>query len=453
METFSTHAPRKACVANRQQQTFLPVPRDPSRLFWEKSATRLASRINFAAWLEAFAPLAFGLCTAAAIAIYALRRSGGPEHVAWLALLGATSGAAGAAWWRSRSRWYAAADARVLLESSLGLDAGLSAATAGITAWPAPRTGLPPVVRWRSLAAPGWLSGALLMLAAGLWAPVTGVAAVRPRPVEPPPALAETAALLQEIAKLNVADPAALNQMETQVRELSDRPAEEQYTHSALEAADTLRDQALAAVQDLARHYETAAAALETGASDPQSAAAQGQLQTALEGLRSGRLPGESGLTASLDRALQSKFQLSPDQLKQLQQRMAQNGAKSRGIGGAKGRNANVAQPGEQKMGEGEGPGAGGVSRGPGEAPLAFYDKLAPELQGKQEASKNDDLSRASLGDYGGSEHGGEHRVDRDKLVGPGSAGAIAAPAKGGDAAWVDRLSPADRAVVREIFK
>lgn len=426
------------------------MSRDSSRIFWEQSAARLASRINFATWLEVFAPLAFGLCTAAAIAAYALRRVGGPEQLAWLALLAAMVVAALVAWWHSRPRWYAMEDARVLLESSFGLDARLSAATAGVTSWPAPVAKLPPVVHWRSLAAPGWLGAALLMLAGGLWAPVAGVAAARPPPVEPPPALAETAALLQEIAKLDVADPTSINPLEVQVRELIGRAPEEQYTHSALEAADALRDQAFAAVQDLARHYESAAAALEAAAAgEPQAAETQAGLRAALEGLRAGRLAGETGLTAAMERVLQSKFQLSAEQMKQLQQRMARNGAQCRGVGGAKGRGAGIAQPGDETVSLGN----GGITRGPGDAPLAFNETLAPEVAGKLEESRSEDFARASLGDFGGSEHGGAHRVDPRQSAGPAAAGAIAAPAKGGDAAWVDRLSPADRAVVRELFK
>jgi hypothetical protein len=43
--------------------------------------------------------------------------------------------------------------------------------------------------------------------------------------------------------------------------------------------------------------------------------------------------------------------------------------------------------------------------------------------------------------------------VDPAKAVGPVSAGAVAAPASGGDAVWVNRLTPSERAALTTFFK
>jgi hypothetical protein len=58
-------------------------PSATTRRFWENTAARLAARVNFSAWLDAFAPSAFAVLTAAAVAVYALRRTRGPEHWVW----------------------------------------------------------------------------------------------------------------------------------------------------------------------------------------------------------------------------------------------------------------------------------------------------------------------------------------------------------------------------------
>lgn len=57
-----------------------------------------------------------------------------------------------------------------------------------------------------------------------------------------------------------------------------------------------------------------------------------------------------------------------------------------------------------------------------------------------------------ALGDKLG-EQLGTHEVDPSKAVGPSSAGAIAAPAAGGEAVWVNRLTPAERAALKNFFK
>lgn len=430
------------------------VARDAAQIFWERSSARLATRINLAVWLEQFAPVAFGLSSAAAIAVFALRRTEGPVAFAWLGLMATIAGAAGFAWWRGRSRFHRPADARVILESALHLDSRLSAATDGVTRWPE-QTAVPPIVRWSSLAAPGWLVGAVVLLAAGAWLPVFGRLGPNRRPVEKPPALAQTEAMLEELAKLEVADPASLDQLNAQARELAERSPEDQYTHSGLEAADTLRDQTMAAVQNLARSYDGAAGALAPFESRDASGnadlkGADDRLAAALDGLRSGRLAGNPALSSLLAAAKR----MSSEQLKQLRDKLNQAGAGARGVAGAAGAGAKIAGPGQgQGEGEGEGYGKGGVTRGRGDAPLTMSLDPTAEQAGKLQALSPGDLERATLGDFAGMEHGGAPQVDPAKLGGPSSAGAAAATARGGDAVWIDRLSPADRAVLREVFK
>ena len=40
-----------------------------------------------------------------------------------------------------------------------------------------------------------------------------------------------------------------------------------------------------------------------------------------------------------------------------------------------------------------------------------------------------------------------------NQAAGPTAAGAVATPAQGGDAVWVDRLTPAERAALKKFFK
>ena len=65
---------------------------------------------------------------------------------------------------------------------------------------------------------------------------------------------------------------------------------------------------------------------------------------------------------------------------------------------------------------------------------------------------KGDALKNLALGDKLGTS-AGAHDVDPQKSAGPMSAGAVAAPASGGEAVWVNRLTPAERAALNKFFK
>ncbi|AHF93103.1 hypothetical protein OPIT5_25700 [Opitutaceae bacterium TAV5] len=439
-----------------------PAAASRARSFWERAALRLAVRINLVAWFDRFAPLAFGVATAAALAAFALRRLGQPLSWLWLGLAAGLLAAAGFAGWRARQagNFFRRGDARALLEYRLQLDSTLSAAAAGMAAWPAPRA-VPACVRWRSPARFGWGAAAFALLAAGLWLPVPAPdSGVRFTP-EKPPALARTEAWLEELAKLDVAEPKAVEELAERARELARRSPDRQYSHSALEAADTLREQTAEAIGSFGRDLENFAAALapfEQNALAPldsaQLAAAESRLDTALRGLREGALTPNAellGQLASLD--LSKIRQLTPEELARLRKRLAEAGDKVCGVcmnpGGGEGDKEGDAL---LLLVSAQGSGTGDVSRGPGEVPLSFsYDESAAG-PGRMETVKNTDMERAALGDRLGVETG-EHAVDPARAAGPTSAGAVAGPAAGGDVVWIDTLTPAERAALAEFFK
>ena len=59
---------------------------------------------------------------------------------------------------------------------------------------------------------------------------------------------------------------------------------------------------------------------------------------------------------------------------------------------------------------------------------------------------------RLALGDKLGTSQGAPDS-DPAQAVAPMSAGAVSGAAKGGDAVWVDRLTPAERAALKQFFK
>ena len=426
------------------------IPQASTRSFWENRANALAWRINTAAWLARVAPATFFVASAFAIAFYALRRAEAPLTTAGTALVLALLLAGIGCWWRSRRGFYEPSEARVLLESHLRLDTRLTAADLGLVAWPAVPMTLPEVLRWKLRAPAGWLLGSLALLVAALFAPIPRDA-LGQRPSGPPPALLQTEAMLAAMKEMNVADANAVEQLQERARELARRPTDEQYSHSALEAADALRNQTAVSAAGLARGLESASNALRSANSSPDMKEPAGRLAAALSGMRDGALPANKDLLSNLPASAADLGDLTPEQREQLAQQLAQAAQNLNGIAGAQGAGAGVAQPDPDAQ-PGEGMGSGGEGGGGGHAPLMLAADPSDAGDGKAEALQGSDLKRFALGDKLGTTST-SHDVDPDKTVVPMSAGGVAAPASGGEAVWVNRLTPTERAALKDFFK
>lgn len=418
----------------------------------------LAGRINRVLWLERFAPGAFAAAVMGAIAIYALRRSGLGIGWGWMLLSAGLIVTAGVAWLRMRGNRFTRTDARVLLEYRLRLDSALTAAEAGLAPWPAQRTIPRGLLRWRFREVVGWLAAAAVLVLAGAWLPIPASDVLAVRPLEKPPALVQTEAWLEALSKLDVVEPASVDPLIARAEELSRQSPENQYTHSGLEAADALREQTSAAMQGLAHALENASAALvpleQAGAAltAEQLKAVGERLEAALRGLREGSLTMNAEMLKACEAAAGDPRSLTAEQAAQLRQGFAQAGGQLRGIGGAQGAGVQIAEVAGLMTISGTGAGQGGVNRGPGEAPLSFAENASDTGPGKIETVSNDDFARAALGDLLGTQKG-EHDIDPSQAQGVTSAGGPAAAGAGGEAVWVNRLTPAERAALTAFFE
>ncbi len=425
------------------------IPRASTRRYWESHAASLAWRINLAAWVARLAPAVFFVASAFAVAVYALRRIDTPLVLAWSALGAALALVAFATWWRARSGFFKTSDARVLLESHLRLDTRLTAAELGLVAWPAEPVALPPVLRWRLRVPAGWLLAASGLIVAAVWTPVPRES-VTARPSGSPPALLQTQDMLAALKEMKVADPQAIEQLDDRVGELARRPMDEQYSHSALEAADALRGQTAISAAALSRGLSSAADALRSANQGADMSGPAGLLAAALAGLRDGTLPANKELLANLPASAGDLKNLTPAQREQLAQQLAQaaKGVKGiNGVGGAMGAGAQVAQPNPDGVVAGTGDGPGGEN-----APLMLAADASDVGLGLSQGLTAADLKRLALGDKLGTT-AGAHDVDPSKAIAPGAAGAVASPATGGEAVWVNRLTPTERAALKNFFK
>jgi hypothetical protein len=420
--------------------------------FWQRQAASSARWQNFAWCLDSFLPAAVAVSVAFACALLIGRKmSALPPHMGlWFGA--ALTAAALYAWVRARRKFLTTAEALVQIESQLHLHNRLTAAAAGIGEYPAPRqvnTGFN--WRWRNIAPP--LAASALIVAAAALVPLSTTSS-RSVPTEQPIAWAQVESWIEQLEQNETVEPQSLEELREQLEQLRDRNAEEWYSHSSLEAGDNLRQQTAQSIQSLQRDLDAAAAALETleqqgdrlSASELKSL--DEALQKAIQGMELGTLPLNKELLSELKELDLSKLvKLTPEQLATMKKRLAECSSVCKEC-------TNPGGPGEADLlvAALNKPGSGGITRGPGSAPLTFQQEQTETTAGTTEGVKNDDLSRALPGEVLNLSKG-EHEVDRMAPTGPVAAGAVRSTGEGGEAVWRNDLTPGEREILRRFFK
>lgn len=307
---------------------------EETRRFWEAAARRLALRINAGWWLERCVPALIALTAVATCALLLWRWQGaGDTGPFWIALGAAAAVCAIASFFGARRRFESAEQSRVRLEDHLGLKSRLTAAAAGVGAWPARREIPRSPLRWdwrRQVTALGLCA---LVLAAAAWVPVSNASLGRKRVIEKPAALQQVDAWVERMREEKLADERDLDAIEDKMSDILNRPAENWYEHASLEAADHLRDQTGQQLQDMARDLAKAAGAMSQmgtmqpgGGEGDASSGLEEEMRKAVEGLTSGELRANAALGSelkSLDPAALKS--LSPEQLKQIANQLGKN--------------------------------------------------------------------------------------------------------------------------------
>ncbi len=439
-------------------------PPASSESVWNRHARRTALRLSAGWWLQMFAPLAAALALLAMGLVLWLRSRGellpfwpvtGFLGAAWLIT-------ALACWMAARRRFPQEGAGLVLLESRLKMNNALSAARQGVTEWPTPPERVDDGFRFRA----PWLCAPLLLtvscLAAAFLLPVE-LAEARAK-LPPPLALTRAEEILNTLQAEDVANPEAMEKAREQLEALMGQDPDNLYSHHGLEAADALETALSEAAGAMGSHLETAAQAadsLEKYDSSLSPSARQqleSDLQSALEGLRNSSLGTSAEMQKLLSKLDPAKLkELDPEQLQKMLQNLKAKSEACRNCKGGQGAaGAGEAEQALQDLlnGEdrdGDGPGRGGVNRGPGTADLAF-EKNASDLGTNQlEQLESGDLSRTLPGDHLGTRDM-EHQLDKTETL-PFAGGDVAVPAAGGDAVWRGHLMPSEQKVLRRYFK
>ncbi len=436
---------------------------------WRRRATVLARRCNLAWWLERFNALALGGLLLFSALILAARTA----RVPWIdpalvggSLAGLLAACSLVAWWLGQGKFVAAAAGLVRLEDRLGLHNRLSAASAGIGPWPDPAN-----AEWDTAAFPwnparAWLpgAGALALVAAAWWMPL-------PQRSQPSPAVVEPSAWermedwLATLREEALVEEESIEDLASRIEELRDRPEAEWFSHSSLEATDTLQQGLGLDLRDFAAEMnalERSLAALQSvsGEMGEMGEEAKDRLaqefSRALEALAEGGLPPDESLLRQLREIDPAQLgegtigKLSPGQLQALQQRLREGSGALGSMEGLPelGRESLLSQSG---TGLGEGPGRGGIDRGRGDAPLSFGQEEDPLGTSKLEGVTNDDFSRAKVGEVLGL---GETERELERTpTGPVAGGAASSTGRGGEAVSRETLLPDEQAVLKRYFK
>jgi hypothetical protein len=437
--------------------------------FWTRRAAALARRVNLGWWLDRFNSLVVVSLVVFALVILAVR-----TYAASFLTLPLVAGCLGGlllllalmAWLLSRARYIGMEEGLVRLDDRLQLNNRLSAAYHRVGPWPGN-------VEDRAAAGFRWLYGrallpallALALVAAAWYVPVkmapSGDLAA---PVEPG-AWEQMEDWLATLEEENLIEESTIEELESRIEELRDQPEEEWFSHSSLEATDTLADSLGRQLRDLA----TEMAALERNISTLKSFSTQmsesaraeklKEFQEALDALEGSGLEVNEALMKQLKEMDPSSLGqetlsgLSAEQLKSLQEQL-QNG--SGALGSLEGLPSMGEDPSLQQgmgmgMGEGLAPGQGGVDRGRGDAPLFFGDNEDNLGTNKIENIKNEDLSRATIGEVLGL--GETEREIDETATGPQAGGGVLSTGQGGDAVSRETLRPDEQAVLKRYFK
>jgi hypothetical protein len=434
--------------------------------FWQSATRSLARRVNLGWWLEHWLGwvLAAGLIGAVAVLFVRWMQ---PVELKWIwisvgALMLIGAGLAGR---HVSRRFESVAAARVRLEDALKLKTRLTAAEAGVGEWPkVPFEKIASPVRWQWQRPLGVVGISAMMLALAAWVPITPRASAKQRVIEKPSSVKEIEQWVENLKQEQAAEEKSLDELEKKIEEMLKRPAENWYEHGSLEAADNLKDQTAEMLRQLADNLadaERAASALKAaGDAMPQEAkeAVAKELSNAMQGMRTGGIKPNEQLLKSLQQAMSQcqggQCNLTKEQLEQLQKQMQQN---AKALAEAL-KNSPTLKLSEclgkclGKEGE-EGPGRGGINRGPGTAPLTLSkDETNLDTKKTEGLTSKLDVTRLAPGDVLGVADGA-HEVDKNGYSGSQQGGALQNTGDGGAAVWQNSLLPTEREALKRYFK
>ena len=431
---------------------------NPNRDYWQSKARRVARTVNFAWWLETLSSPLLITAMIGATGLLVVRREFSQlapwipaAFIATVALLLALG-----CWAWAARKFEKPEQSLVRIEAAMLMKNSLSAAQAGVAPWPAPSGKIDAGLAWQWPRL--WVPplGALALLAAGLLIPVTARSTdVSPAP-DQPQAWKQLDAEIDHLTKEQVVDEKYLEETRKRLEELKSQEEEQWFSHSSLEATDSLKKSHRAETARVERELdraEKALASLEKNAGATNQAEknrVMEEFDQALQGLQNGMMKPNPALLEQM-KQLGSKemANLTPEQIEQLRKNLKQASEAMKDDQG----NGGGDDPSDELLaGEGESEtGNGGVDRGLGHSPGVLGEEKDLLETGKLTGLEATDISQATPGDLLELQDG-EHDVDKttSQITGGGNTDATG---RGGDRVWKDALDPAEQQTLKRFFE
>lgn len=450
-------------------------PASSNRDQWLALSKRVSRQVNLAWWLETLSgPLLIAALIGAAGLLVVRRGFPHAEPSILVASAGGMVVLLGLACWAWAARKFERPEqSLVRIEAAMRLRNSLSAASAGVAPWPAPVVRVDAGLSWqwpRLLVPP---LGVLVLLAAGMLIPMTARSFNGSDAPEQPQAWKQLSAELDQLTKEEVVDEKYLEETRRKLEELKSQEEEQWFSHSSLEATDSLKKAHRAEAERIERELGRAEKALgdlekNAGSANPaEKNRMMEEFDQALQGLQNGAMKPNPALLEQMKQLdLKDMAKITPEQMQQLRENLKKNAEAMKG-GQGKGEDWSdelLAGDGEgegegQGGGDGEGDGKdggdgsgqGGVNRGPGHDPKLLGARKDRAETGKLTGLEARDLSKSTPGDLLELQDG-EHDVDQSPSA-ASQGGATESTGKGGDRVWRDSLDPAEQRTLKRFFE
>ncbi len=440
---------------------------------WQKLARRTAWKVN-AGWLmEMLTPWLVGAGALGFAGIVWLRSRGIAVEMVqvWPWVAGALVVLISAAVILAKKHFMGTDAALVRLEAQLHLHNALTVARLGRASWPEIPESVMDGLSWRWSRVGGPFAACAVCLLAAFYLPITPDAAAVIPDAEPQ-AWQKMDEWLEKLQEEKIITPEAEADQQAKLDALRNQPQEKWFSHESLNASDTLKEQLQREIANMGRNLSNAERSLNAlqNYGDKLSEQAKEQMlkefAEAMEQMKSGSLPLDPSLLNELSQIDPKNLKsMSKEQLDQLRESLKNKGGTCDKMGEGFGQGKGFLGDGEgeddaasQKFRdgmatgpEGEGPGNGGITRGPGTAPLTLSDEENNFGTGKNEGVKSEDFSKAQLGTTLGIQDG-KHEVDKT-VTSPTAAGAVKSQGQGGEQVWRESLTPEEKAVLKRVFK
>ena len=426
---------------------------NPNRDHWLAKARRVAHTVNFAWWLETLSAPLLVTAVIGAAGLLLVRREFS-QLAPWIpaAIIGTVVLLLALGCWAWAARKFEKPDqSLVRIEAAMQLKNSLSAAQAGVSPWPTPLGKIDAGLAWQwpRLWVP--LLGAITLLAAGLWIPVTASSTDVSHAPDQPQAWKQLDSELDHLTKEQVVDEKYLEETRKRLEELKSQKEEQWFSHASLEATDSLkkshRAETARVEQELGRAEKTLES-LRTTTNQAEQNRLMEEFDQALQGLQNGAMKPNPALLEQMKQLSSKEMKnLTPEQVEQLRKNLKKTSeAMKDGQENGKGEGES-----DQLLAGEEEDGNGGVDRGPGHSPgVLGKEKESMEI-GELTGLEAKDLSQATPGDLLEFQEG-EHDVDErpSQITGGGNTNATG---KGGDRVWKDALNPAEQRTLKRFFE